>query len=430
MTLLRLITAAVLTALVGAGLLMAACGGDDTATADPPAVEGEALKIGFLVDYSGPLAEYGVFTQTGLELAIKHINEAGGVNGQDVTFVTGDTGVDAIQAVEEARRLVDVEGVHAIVGPLASSATLAVAESVTGIPLISPSATSPALTALDDDDYVFRTTISDAAQGVVLAQLATDEGYENVGVLYRDDAYGQGLAEAFAAAFAGTSTLVSYAADGQLSYLAELQQAAADGADVLLAIGFQETEAFLREAIESDVFTRFLFCDGNKSIDLITAIGADALDGFMGTAPGSNPEAASTVAWNAAYAAEYGAEPTLPFARETYDAVIAIALAAEAAGSTDGDAIRDQLRLVGGPDGDVVIAGADGVKAALEAVRAGTEIDYEGAATSVDWDANGDVPSGFIEIWQFSGDEIVTVDSVPFDLGGARGRGPRTPAPR
>ena len=390
-------------------------------TADTPADEGDALKIGFLVDYSGPLAEHGVFTQTGLELAIKHSNEAGEVSGQDVTFVTGDTRVDAIQAVEEARRLVDAEGVHAIVGPLSSSATLAVAESVTGasgIPLISPSATSPALAALDDDDYLFRTTISDAAQGVVLAQLVTDEGYENVGVLYRDDANGQGLAEAFAAAFAGTSRLVSYAADGQLSYLAELQQAAADGADVLLAIGFQETEAFPREAIESDVFARFLFCDGNKSIDLITAIGADALDSFKGTAPGSNPEAASTVAWNAAYAAEHGAEPTLPFARETYDAVIAIALAAEAAGSTDGDAIRDQLRLVGGPDGDVVIAGADGVKAALEAVRAATEIDYEGATTSVDWDANGDVPSGFIEIWQFSGDGIVTVDSVPFDLGG------------
>ena len=430
MTLLKLLAAAALSALVGAGLLMAACGGDDddvTATpspepdapADPSENEGEALKIGFLVDYSGALAEYGVFTQTGVELAIKHINEAGGVNGQDVTFVTGDTRVDAIQAVEEARRLVDVEGVHAIVGPLASSATLAVAESVTGpsgVPHISPSATSPALTALDDDGYLFRTTISDAAQGVVLAQLATDEGYDNVGVIYRDDAYGQGLAEAFAAAFGGTSTLVSYAADGQLSYLAELQQAAAGGADVLLAIGFQETEVFLREAIENDIFAQFLFCDGNKSIDLIVAIGADVLDGFKGTAPGSNPESASTVTWNAAYAAEFGAEPTLPFARETYDAVIALALAVEAAGSTDGMAIRDQLTLIGGPDGEIFIAGADGVAAALEAVRAGTEINYEGAATSVDWDANGDVPSGFIEIWQFSGDGIETVDSVPFGL--------------
>ena len=269
-------------------IAVAACGDED---------EGEALKIGFLVDYSGPLAEYGQFTQTGVELAIKHINEAGGVNGKDVTFVTGDTRVDAIQAVEEARRLVDVEGVHAIVGPLASSATLAVAESVTGasgIPHISPSATSPALTTLGDDGYLFRTTISDAAQGVVLAQLAADEGYNNVGVIYRDDAYGQGLAEAFAAAFGGTSTLVSYAADGQPSYLAELQQAAADGADVLLAIGFQETEVFLREAIENDIFAKFLFCDGNKSVDLITAIGADVLDGFKGTAPGSDPEAAST----------------------------------------------------------------------------------------------------------------------------------------
>ncbi len=402
---------ALLLALVASLSLGAASCGDD---------EGEQLKIGFLVDFSGQLAEYGRVTQTGVDLAIKHINEAGGVNGQDVIYVTGDTRVDATQSVEEARRLVDVEGVHAIVGPLASSATLAVAESVTsasGVPHISPSATSPALTALGDDGYLFRTTISDAAQGVVLAQLATDEGYDNIGVLYRDDPYGQGLAEAFAAAFGGTSTLVSYSADGQPSYLAELQQAAGDGAGVLLAIGFQETEVFLRESLENGIFATFLFCDGNKSVDLIAAIGADQLDGFKGTAPGSNPEAASTIAWNAAYAAEYGAEPTLPFVRESYDAVIAIALAAEAAGSTDGAAIRDQLARIGGPGGNVFIAGAEGVKAALEAVRDGDDINYEGAATSVDWDANGDVPSGFIEIWQFSGDGFTTIESVPFDLG-------------
>ena len=92
--------------------------------------EGEQLRIGVLGDFSGPLAEFGPLTLSAVELAIKHINEAGGVNGQDVVFVTGDTRVDPTQAVEEARRLIDVEGVHAIAGPLASSSTLAVIESV------------------------------------------------------------------------------------------------------------------------------------------------------------------------------------------------------------------------------------------------------------------------------------------------------------
>ena len=158
--------------------------------------EGEQLKIAFLADFSGPLAEFGPEIQTGAELAIQHINDAGGVNGQDVVLVTGDTGLDETKAVEEARRLVDVEGVHAIVGPLASGITAAVAESVTiaaEVVTITPSGTSPALTGIDDNGYLLRSTISDAAQGVVLAQLAADEGISSVGVLYENSAYGQGL---------------------------------------------------------------------------------------------------------------------------------------------------------------------------------------------------------------------------------------------
>ena len=368
---------ALLLALIASlSLVVTSCGGDDpdaatpTATATetaPPIVQGEQLKIGYLADFSGPLAEYGADIETGVQLAIAHINEAGGVNGQDVVYVTGDTRVDPTQSVEEARRLVDIEGVHAIVGPLSSTATLAVADSVTGpggIPQISPSATSPALTDAEDDGYLFRTTGSDAIQGVVLAQLVESEGHTNVGVIFRDDAWGQGLSEVFSANYSGTATLASYAADGQLSYLAELQQAASGGAEVLVAIGFAETEVFLRESIENGIFTRFIFTDGNKSEDLIELLGAEALEGVVGTAPSSNPDNASTKAWTAAYVAKYGAEPSLPFVREAYDAVIAIALAAEAAGSTDGAAIRDELARIAGPPGDTYVADAAGVKAA------------------------------------------------------------------
>ena len=149
-------------------LAAAACGADEKETPEPSATavveptqatatateptqppQGEQLKIGYLADFSGPLAEYGPDIEASVHLAIKHINEGGGVNGQDVIYVTGDTRNDPTQSVEEARRLVDVEGVHAIVGPLSSTATLAVADSVTGpggIPQISLSETSPALT--------------------------------------------------------------------------------------------------------------------------------------------------------------------------------------------------------------------------------------------------------------------------------------------
>ena len=398
------------TLVLAATMLAAACGDDD----------GEQLRIGVLVDFSGPIAEFSEPTMSAIELAVLHINEAGGVNGQDVVLVTGDTRVDPTQGVEEARRLIDVEGVHAIVGPLSSTVTLAVVSSVAreaGIPVISPSATSPALSTADDNGYLFRTTISDAAQGAVLAELATEEGLTNVGVLFRDDAYGQGLADTFAEAFDGDVAAVAYAAKGQSSYLAELQQAAAGGADVLVAIAFpEEAQVFLREAIEQELFARFLFVDGTRSQELIEAIGAEHLEGSKGTAPGSGPANPASDEWDAAYLAEYGALPAVPFVREAYDAVIAIALAAQAAGSTDGPAIRDHLTSIATPGGATVFPGPAGVRAALDAAGRGDDINYEGAATTVDWDDVGDVTSGYVEIWEYRDGGIAALRDVPFSV--------------
>ena len=394
-----------------------------------PAVAAEPLKIGFLADFSGPLAEFGPAIQTGVELAIKHLNDAGGVLGHDVELVVGDTGLDPTQATEEARRLIEVEGVHAIVGPLASSITLAVAESVgspSGVPIISPSATSPQLTIAEDNDYLFRSTTSDAAQGPVLAQLAASQGLSNVGVLFLNDPYGQGLAEAFANAWGGGINMVSIE-DGQASYLSELQQASANGAEALIAIAFpQQAEVFLREALEQGLFDHFLFVDGTKSQDLIDAIGAEYLDGMQGTAPAAGPESDSLRAFNEAYVAEYGELSPLPFIREAYDAAIAIGLAAEVAGSTDSEAIRNSLRAAAAPPGDAYAAGAAGIAAALGAIRGGEQIDYAGAATSLDWDDNGDVTSGYIGVWQYAEGTIEEVSVTAFDLGG----GPIAATPR
>ena len=427
--------------IVAASVIAVACGGgDDEAdggepAASPPAEQpaaapaepeepvaapaGDALRIGFLADFSGPLAEFGPVIQTGVELALKHINEGGGVGGLPVEFVTGDTQVDTVQGVEEARRLVEVEGVHAIVGPLSSTVTIAVAESVTGpgrVPTISPSATSPAVSAAADNGFLFRSTISDAAQGVVLAGLAVGEGYDNVGVIFRNDAYGQGLADAFEAAFAGSVRAVSIEG-GATSYLSELQAAAAGDARVLVAIGFpEEALIFIREALENSIFEEFLFVDGTKSQDLIEGIGADFLNGFKGTAPGAGPESDATQAWDAAYIGEFGELPTRPFVREAYDATIAIALAAAFAGSTDGAAIRDALPLVAAPGGDRFIPGAAGIAAALAAVTSGSAVNYEGAATTLDWNDVGDVTTGFIEIWQYVDGAPAAIEEVPFDF--------------
>ena len=437
--------AAALAALLAlAAGLIAACGGDDeqqqqqvaqqtpaqqqdqpsqpapSQDEEPPAPTGDPLKIAFLADYSGAIAEFGPAIETGVRLAVKHLNDAGGVFGQDVQVVTGDTGLDSTRAVEEARRLIEVEGAHAIVGPLASGITLAVAESVTGpanIPTISPSATSPQITLADDNGFLFRSTVSDAAQGPVLAQLAADEGYSNVSVLYVDNAYGQGLADAFLEAWGGESVSVAYA-EGQTSYLAELQNVAGANGEVLIAVGYPtEAQVYIREALENGIFDTFLFVDGTKSQDLIDAIGQGFLNGMKGTAPSSGPESDSLRNFNAAYTAEYGELPSIPFVREAYDAAVAIGLAAASAGSTDGVLLRDHLRMVAAPDGAVISAGAEGVAAGLRALANGESVNYEGAATTVDWNAAGDVTTGFIGVWQFANGAIEEVSVQAIDLG-------------
>ncbi len=377
------------------------------------------LTLAFLADYSGAIAEFGPAIETGVRLAVQHVNAAGGVLGNPVRLVTGDTQLDSTAAIEEARRLIEIEGADAIVGPLASGITLAVSEAVTSpsrIPTISPSATSPQLSIADDDGYLFRSTISDAAQGVVLADLVGDEGFDNVGVIYINNPYGQGLAETFAANYTETATLVAIE-DGQTSYLAELQRAAAEGAAGLVVVAYpQQAEVFLREAIENDIFTQFVFTDGTKSEDLIDAIGAEYLNRMRGTAPVGGPDTPGIVAWNDAYEAEYGELPSIPYVREAYDAAVALMLAVEAAGTTDGRIIRNTLPRVASPGGDVIIPGPDGVARGLELVRGGGDVNYEGAATSLDWNRDGDVTSGWVGIWEYRDGEIAEVDQQQFNL--------------
>jgi branched-chain amino acid transport system substrate-binding protein len=375
-----------------------------TTPAAPPSAEGP-LKIGLLLAYTGDLSDFGPAHENAARLAVKEINAAGGVLGKPIEVVTGDTGTDPSQGVSEATRLVNVEGVNAILGALASGVTLPVAESVTGpnhILQISEASTSPALTDANDNDFLFRTTISDAAQGVILAKLATDEGLKSVCTMYINNAYGQGLSEIFAKNFeeaGGTVTAQVPHESEQATYASELSQCTSGGPEALAAIAYPESAGvFLREAVEAGNVKTFLFVDGTKSSDMFETLGWQTFDGMKGTAPSSLELEAGT-AFEEAYTAEYGSTPPLPFMREIYDAVYLVALAAEKAQSTDPTAIRDAIRDIANAPGEVVNPGTSGFEAALNLLKAGDDINYEGASGPVDLDANGDVLIGAIETW-------------------------------
>ncbi len=418
-------------AIVALALAVGCSGDSDQAqpepatTADQPQAQTQAqetkpddsldpLKIGFIGDLTGGLAEIGVEMRDGFLLAIEHVNEAGGVFGQPVEFVIGDTNTDPTIAVEEARRMIEIEGVHVIVGAHASANTLAIAESVAGpagIPQISPASSSPQLAVANDDDFLFRATLNDKVQGPALAQLVRERGFSNVGVIFRDDAWGQGIADAFEAAFTETwgGQVVKVAvAPQQTSYLSELQQSLSNDPEALVMLAYvPEGTVILREAIENDLYSDFVFGPTSRNPSLLDAIGAEHLGGMYGTAPGTAPGTESALLWEAAYVDEYEQPYGFPYTKQVYDAVIAFALAAEAAQSNDGAAIRDQLRRIGGAPGQQVFADVGSIRLGLEAAARGDDVDYEGAAQTLEWDESGDLASGFVGIWRFSAEGAI-----------------------
>ena len=377
----------------------------------------DALKIGLLMDFSSGSTEAAKDRQRAFDLAIKHVNNGGGVFGRVVAVAYGDTTANP-ETAAVTRHLVEVEGVHAIVGPNASANALLLAERVigpAGVPTISFSATSPKLTAAADSDFLFRTALSDISQGPALARVTRERGFNNVGLLYVDDGWGRGLARTFEAAWDGPIKAVAVER-GQTSFLAELRESASEGAQALVVIAFETAAGIMvREAIDNGLYDRFTFGDAAKRQSLVRSIGGARLGGMYGTGPATAPGNTASAAWEAAYVAEYGALPVLAYVKETYDATVALALAAQAAGSGNGAAIRDRLRTVGGGPGTVVSAGPQGVADALRILAQGGEIDYEGAAGSMDWDENGDLRRGHIGIWRFAGDErIEDIGAVPF----------------
>ncbi len=376
------------------------------------------LKIGLILNFSGS-PQASADRERAFDLALKHINAGGGVFGMDVESVVVDATGDPLTAVRAARGLVEQEGVHAIVGPNASSAALPIAREVAGglgIPTISPSATSPRLTDVDDGGFFFRTALSDAFQGPVLADLVRDRGFENVGLIYQEDAYGQGLADAFEESWTGTLRRIAVGT-AQSDFTTELALSADQGAQILFVVAFEGPAlAIVSQALEAGIYDQFVFCDASKRIGLIEAIGGQRLGGMYGTASASAPGDAATAAWEAAFIDEYGALPVLAYVKETYDATVALALAAQAAGSTDGDLVRDRLREIGGPPGTPVAATAQGVAGALAMLAEGNAIDYQGAANTLDWDADGDLARGHIGIWRFTADgRIEDLEAVPID---------------
>lgn len=384
------------------------------AAAGAPAAHAD-VTVGALMPLTGALGEYGESSLNGVKLAADQITKSGGILGGSLNIAVGDTQTNPQSGVLAAKQLVATNKVAGIIGPLASGVTIPVAQSVTSvssIPQISSASTAPTITTLDDKDFLFRSTPHDALQGIVLGNVVKDAGYGKVAVIYVNNDYGKGLADAFAASFAklGGAVTASIAyEEKQASYRGELTQAAKNGPEALALIGYPgDGVPMLKQAIEEGLFSRFIFTDGMKSLDMIKAIPAKYLEGSIGTSPEAQ-ESEAKKRFEAAYEAAYGKKPPLPFIDTAYDATFLLALAIEKAGTTDGAKVRDALRPVANPPGEPILPG-EWAKA-KQLIAEGKDIDYVGASGSQNFDAAGDVPGTF-GVWTVKSGEITTLKIV------------------
>lgn len=357
------------------------------------------VKIGLVGGISGPIAAMAPAMIDAQKLAIQQVNDGGGIlDGGALVGVVGDSACNPQGGGDAATKAVNVDGVVAMAGPHCSGATLAAANTVTipaGIALVSPSATSPAVTALEDNDTVFRTVPSDAYQGAALARTLKAQGYETIAATYLNNDYGKGLAEAFKAEWeANGGTLAAFEAheEGKASYRAELANLAKSGADTLAIFDYGDGAGLtiLREALENGFFEKFVGGDGMKSNAPIDALGAENLTTFVASSPvGSESEGLQI--FNEAFTGAGGDKDAI-FVTTSYDAAFLLALAIEKAGG-DKAGVPAALREVASAPGEPILPG-EWAKAKA-AIAAGQDIDYKGAAGDHEFDENGDVPGAY-----------------------------------
>ena len=367
------------------------------------------VQIGTLFPHSGDLAWAGPQFHAAVSLAFDLVKEAGGVNGKRIEAVIGDTGTSEQLATDAANGLINLHNVPVIIGAASSGVTVAVAESVTipsGVLLVSPASASNAITALNDDDLVFRTVVSDRVQGEVAARLARTLGWDRVATSYINNSFGTSLSTSFSENFealGGTVTDQVSHELAQASYASELKKATDGGSEALITIAYTESSyTLLREAVEGGFFDKFMFFSASYNQDLFDELGPANFEGNFGLRPGSPLTPAREWFFDEFASRELGDVDT-PLLSEAFDAGMLIALAIEKADSEDSEAIRDALREVASPDGEVV--GPHNLDRALELVRNGKDINYVGASGELDFDAHGDV-SGTMEIWRIKDGEI------------------------
>ena len=348
--------------------------------------------VGMVVSLTGAAGRYGQAASKSVELAFNDLNKAAGaagIAGCKLGFEVRDAQSQGSVAVDQARQLVDLKKTPAIIGGIISSVSIPMVTSVTapaGVVQISPASSSPTLTKLAVEGktggWFFRTITSDALQGTAAAKYALDQGMKSLTVIHVNNDFGVNMLAEFRRAYealGGKIVDVTPYNPEQSSYNAEVTKALKTDPAALYFIGYPgDGTTIIRTWVQQGGPQKFLFNDGMNSADFIKGVGAQYLTNAFGTSSGTT-KTDSTAYFSKAYPAMSGGfDAEAPAAVQGFDAAAILGLAIAQAGKFEAAAIRDAIRRVTTPGGEVVTAGPEGFARAMELIKQKKPIRYVG----------------------------------------------------
>ncbi len=381
--------------------------------------------VGMVVSLTGPAGRFGQAASKSVELAFNELNKAGGaqgIAGCKLAMDLRDAQSQGSVAVDQARQLVDLKKVPAIIGGIISSVSIPIVTSVTGpagVVQISPASTSPTLTKLGNEGktngWFFRTITSDALQGTAAAKYAIDQGMTTLTIIHVNNDFGVNMLAEFRRAYealGGKLISVTPYNPQQSSYNAEVTNALKGDPPALYFIGYPgDGTTIVRTWIQQGGPQKFLLNDGMNAADFIKGVGPQFLANAFGTSSGTSKTPSSDFFASAYPAMSGGFDAGAPAADRAFDAGAILGLAIAHAGKFEAAAIRDSIRKVTEPGGEVVHAGPQGFARALQLIKDKKPVRYAGVIGAVQFDKNGDIVGPF-RTWRISNGEVATVGQM------------------
>ena len=327
--------------------LLAGCGSNGSAGTDSADASAETFKIGGIGPITGAGAVYGIAVKNGAELAIKEINEAGGINGYQIEYNFQDDELDNEKSVNAYNTLKDW-GMNMLVGSVTSGCCVAVAAESKNDNMFQITPSGSSVDCIEGNDNVFQVCFTDPNQGVGAADYIGENNLASkVAVIYdSSDVYSSGIYAKFKEEAATQNFEIvseeAFTADNKTDFSVQLAKAQEAGAElVFLPIYYTEASLILKQADSMGYAPKFFGCDGLDGILGVENFDTSLAEGVMLLTPfAADAQDDLTKKFVSAYETAYNDTPN-QFAADAYDAMLIIKEAAEKAGVTPDMSVSD-----------------------------------------------------------------------------------------